>query len=440
MNYRNNPQAVQALIRPTEVHKDIFVNDEVFELEMEHLFANTWVYVGHGSQIPNPGDFYTTTVGDQPVVMVRDNDNTVKVIHNRCPHKGVEVAPEGCGNTGKFFRCPYHAWTFRLNGSLLALPLKRGYDPEVFNECEASHGMAAVENVRDYRDFIFCRLNPEGQSFEDFFGESLSTIDNMIDRSPEGKLEVAGEPLRYKHNCNWKMLVDNQSDTCHPMVAHESSAGTAVQVWEASGKVGPTPMAVEQFAPFISSFEFFEGMGIRVWENGHGHTGVHNSIHAAYSPVPGYMEAMHAAYGEERTKQILGDVRHNTTYFPNIMVKGPIQTLRIFKPVAANKTLVESWAFRLVGAPDKLLERTLMYNRLINSPTSVVGHDDLEVYQRAQAGLMSRGREWVNVARLYDPTEGQRKNEVTNGTNEWQMRNQYQAWARYMAASMTEAA
>ncbi|HWK61126.1 MAG TPA: aromatic ring-hydroxylating dioxygenase subunit alpha [Eoetvoesiella sp.] len=439
MNYRNNPQAVQALIRPTEVHKDIFVDDEIFELEMEHLFANTWVYVGHGSQIPNPGDFYTTTVGDQPVIMVRDADNTVKVLHNRCPHKGVEVAPEGCGNTGKFFRCPYHAWTFRLNGSLLALPLKRGYDPEVFNECEASHGMAAVENVRDYHDFIFCRLNPEGQGFEEFFGESLTTIDNMIARSPQGKLEIAGKPLRYMHDCNWKMLVDNQTDTCHPMVAHESSAGTAVHVWEESGKVGPTPMAVEQFAPFISSYDFFEGMGIRVWENGHGHTGVNNSIHAAYSPIPGYMEAMHAAYGEERTKEILGDVRHNTTYWPNIMVKGPIQTLRIFKPLAANKTLVESWAFKLVGAPDKLLERTLMYNRLINSPTSIVGHDDLEVYERAQVGLASRGREWVNVARLYDPTESQRKNEATNGTTEWQMRNQYQAWARYMTASMTEA-
>lgn len=440
MNYRHNPAAVQALIRPTEVHKDIFINDEVFQLEMEHLFANTWVYVGHGSQIPNPGDFYTTTVGDQPVVMVRHTDNTVKVLHNRCPHKGVMVAGDTCGNTGKFFRCPYHAWTFKTDGKLLSIPLKKGYDTEVLNQCEASKGMAPVENVRDYRDFVFCRLNPEGQGFEDFFGESLSTIDNMIDRSPEGKLQVAGGVLRYMHDCNWKMLVDNQTDTCHPMVAHESSAGTAVRVWEQSPQGTPKPMAVEQFAPFISPYEFFEGMGIRVWENGHGHTGVHNSIHAAYSEVPGYMEAMTAAYGEEHAREILGNTRHNTTYFPNVMVKGPIQTLRIFKPLAANKTLVESWAFRLVGAPDKLLERTLMYNRLINAPTSVVGHDDHEVYERSQHGLHSRGRDWVNVARLYDPTESERKNEATNGTNEWQMRNQYSAWARYMTASMKEAA
>lgn len=438
MSYHNNPEAIQALVRPTEVHKDLFISDEIFQIEMEHLFANTWVYVGHASQVPNAGDYFTTTVGDQPVVMVRHTDNTVRVLHNRCAHKGVMVVTDPCGNTGKFFRCPYHAWSFKTDGALLALPLKRGYDPDIFKQTEASQGMAPVENVHNHRDFIFCRLSPQGQSFEEFFGESLSTLDNMVDRSPQGKLEVAGGVLRYIHDCNWKMLVDNQTDTCHPMVAHESSAGTAVRVWNEAPEGTPKPMAVEQFAPFISNYEFFEGMGIRVWENGHGHTGVSNSIHAAYSDIPGYLESMTQAYGEERAKQILGDVRHNTTYFPNIMVKGPIQTLRIFKPLAANKTMVESWTFRLVGAPDKLLERTLMYNRLINAPTSMVGHDDHEVYERAQHGLHSRGRDWVNVARLYDPTEADRKNEVTNGTNEWQMRNQYRAWAQYMTADMQQ--
>jgi len=437
--YRDNPQAINNLIRATQVHRDIFIDEEIFQLEMEHLFANTWVYVGHASQIPQAGDFFTTTVGDQPVVMIRQADGDILVLHNRCPHKGVMVVNEPSGNAGRFLRCPYHAWNFKLDGSILALPLKRGYAPEQFAQDEASGGMAQVGAMKNYRDFIFCRLNPQGQSFEDFFGQSLSTLDNMIERSPEGKLQVEGGVLRYMHDCNWKMLVDNQSDTCHPMVAHESSAGTAVKVWEKAPPGTSKPMAVELFAPFISPYEFYEGMGIRVWENGHGHTGVSNSIHADYSAIPGYWESMVQAYGQERARQILNDTRHNTTYFPNIMVKGPIQTLRIFKPLAANKTLVESWTFRLVGAPDLLFERTLMYNRLINAPTSVVGHDDCEMYERAQQGLHSRGREWVNVARLYEAGEEDRKNEVTNGTNEWQMRNQYRAWAHYMTAGMLDA-
>ncbi len=442
--YRDHPEALAArirgLVRETEIHKDCYVDAEVFALEMEHLFANTWVYVGHASQVPKPGDFYSTTVGDQAVVMVRHTDQSVRVLYNRCAHKGVQVAPEGCGNTGKFFRCPYHAWTYRTDGSLLSMPLRNGYDIPEFDACEAKRGMTPVGAVKVYRDFVFCRLNPEGVSFDDFFGDSLSTLDNMVDRSPEGRLEVAGGVMRYMHRCNWKMLVDNQTDTCHPMVAHESSAGTAVRVWKAAPAGTPKPMAVELFAPFVSPYEFFENMGIRVWVNGHGHTGVSDSIHAAYSPAPGYLESMVAAYGEERARQILGDVRHNTVYFPNIMVKGPIQTLRLFKPLAADRTLVESWTFRLVGAPDLLLERTLMYNRLVNAPTSVVGHDDLEMYERAQTGLQSRAAEWVNVARLYSPTERDQANVATNGTNEWQMRNQMRAWVTYMTASMKQGA
>ena len=430
--YRNNPGAIRQLVRDTEIHKDLYIDQELFQLEMEQLFANTWVYVGHASQIPNKGDYYTTTVGTEEVVMVRHSDNSIKVLYNRCPHKGVKVAGESCGNTGKFFRCPYHAWTFRTDGRLLAIPLKKGYEDTGFECSEASQGMAPVENVEVYRDFVFCRLSPEGESFEDFFGESLSTIDNMVDRSPEGKLEIAGGVMRYMHNCNWKMLVDNQTDTCHPMVAHESSAGTAIKVWEDAPEGTPKPMAVELFAPFMSPYEFFENMGIRVWENGHGHTGVSDSIHAEYSDIDGYWDQMVAAYGEDRAKEILGDVRHNTVYFPNIMIKGPIQTLRVFKPIAADKTLVESWTFRLVGAPDKLLERTLMYNRLINAPTSVVGHDDLEMYERAQQALKSRGRDWMNVGRLYDPAEKDQKNVVVNGTSEMQMRAQFRAWLKYM--------
>jgi phenylpropionate dioxygenase-like ring-hydroxylating dioxygenase large terminal subunit len=435
--YRGNPDRVRALVRPQEVHRDVYIDQEIFELEMEHLFGNTWVYVGHASQIPNAGDYYTTTVGDQPLLMVRHTDGKVHVLYNRCPHKGTRITAEVCGNTGRFFRCPYHAWSFKTDGSLLAIPLKKGYEGTGLEQTEAAKGLAPVKNVHVYRDFVFVKLNDAGPGFEEFFGESLSSIDNMVDRSPEGRLEVAGPPLRYMHKCNWKMLVENQTDTCHPMVAHESSAGTAVSVWEREAqKGGPKPMAVEVYAPFMAPYEFFETMGIRVWPNGHGHTGVKHSIHSNYSAVPGYFEAMSAAYGEERAKKILDENRHNTVYFPNIMVKGPIQTLRLFKPLAADRTLAESWAFRLVGAPDLLLERTLMYNRLINAPTSIVGHDDLEMYERAQEGLHANGLEWVNVQRLYSDGEEADVTAIADGTTERQMRNQFHAWAKFMTLSM----
>ena len=434
--YAGNAEALRALVREQEVHRDVYVSEEVFQLEMEHMFPNSWVYVGHDSQVPNPGDYFGTTIGTQPVLLVRHTDGKVHVLHNRCPHKGTRITSETCGNTGKFFRCPYHAWSFKTDGSLLAIPLKKGYENTGFEQSHAARGMAPVRHVSNYRGFVFAKINDGGLDFEEFFGESLSSFDNMVDRSPAGQLKVAGGVLRYMHNCNWKMLVENQTDTCHPMVAHESSAGTAVEVWKKAPPGTKKPMAVEIIAPFMSPYEFFENMGIRIWDNGHGHTGVHHSIHSDYSAVPGYFEKMTAAYGEARAKAILDENRHNTVYFPNIMIKGPIQLLRQFKPIAANKTLVESWTFQLVDAPDMLLERTLMYNRLINAPTSIVGHDDLEMYERAQEGLHSNGNEWVNLQRLYSPDEAGQTNVAINGTSEWPMRHQFRAWSKFMTMGM----
>ena len=218
------------------------------------------------------------------------------------------------------------------------------------------------------------------------------------------------------------------------MVAHESSAGTAVKLYEELNlpEGAPKPPAMEIIAPFMSPYEFFEGMGIRTWPNGHGHTGVHHSIHSDYSAIPGYFEAMTQTYGEEKAKAILDENRHNTVYFPNIMVKGPIQQLRTFIPLAADKTIVESYIYRLVGAPDALTARTAMYNRMINAPTSIVGHDDLEMYERAQEGLHVDGMEWVNIQRLLEDDEDFDTTHETNGTTERQMRNQFDAWRKFM--------
>ena len=423
-------EAARALVRETEVHRDVYTDPDVFDLEMKHVFGNAWVYVGHASQVANIGDFITTTIGVTPVVMVRHTDTSIRVLYNRCPHKGTRVANEACGNVGRFFRCPYHAWSFRTDGTIAAIPLPTGYDA-AFKDSVAAQGMVPVRNVHVYRDFVFARLAETGIGFEDFFGESLSSLDNMVDRSPEGRLEVAGGVLRYVHNCNYKMLMENLTDTCHPMVAHESSAGTAVAVWKSMPEGTPRHPAVEIYAPFVSPYAFYEGMGIRVWPNGHGHTGVSGSIHSDYSAISGYWEQMVAAYGENRAKAILDTNRHNTAYFPNMTMKGPIQALRIFKPIAANKTMVESWTFRLVGAPDRLLERTLMYSRLINAPTSPVGHDDLEMYERAQDALHVDANPWVNMQRLHTPGEAEG---VFNGTTEAQMRNQFRAWKSLMHA------
>ncbi len=303
---------------------------------MEHLFANTWVYVGHDSQVPNAGDYYGTTIGKQPVMMVRHTDGVVHVLYNRCPHKGTRITIDTCGNAGKFFRCPYHAWSFRTDGSLLAIPLRKGYEHTGLEESHAIKGIAPVKHVKNYRGFVFAKMNDAGEDFEEYFGESLSTIDNMVDRSPAGRLEVAGGVLRYMHNCNWKMLVENLTDTCHPMVAHESSAGHRGRGVEEDGARQQQEAARRSRSmrrscrPTSSS---------RRWASASGATATATPACTIRSirtirRSPAISRRWSPPMAKQRAKAILDENRHNTSYFPNFMVKGPIQAIRLFKPIA----------------------------------------------------------------------------------------------------------
>jgi hypothetical protein len=221
----------------------------------------------------------------------------------------------------------------------------------------------------------------------------------------------------------------------HPMVAHESSAGTARRLWQDQPPDAPKPMVIEQFLPFVSDYDFFDKMGVKIYDNGHSYTGVNFSIHSSYAAIPEYAAQLQAAYGAERARAILGESRHNTVYYPSLTIKGAIQTIRVVRPIAVDRTLIESFTLRLVGAPPALLERSATYNRIINAPTSVVGHDDLYCYRAIQEGLASNGNEWVSLQRNYSDREsGPGMPGTHNGTSEAPMRGQFRAWIAAMTA------
>lgn len=435
MNQYADPASIRGLIRRDCIHRDVYLDPQLFELEMARLWRNAWIYVGHDSQVSAPGDYYSAQIGREPVIMLRGADARVRVLPNRCSHKGTKLVGATHGNCqAGVLRCPYHGWTYRLDGTLRSVPLKSGYAAATQTGGDPLRGLPEISSF-NYRGFVFARLASEGLGFHEFFGESLSSIDNMVDRSPEGRLEVAGGVLRYLHDCNWKTYVENLNDAMHPMVAHESSAGTAKRLWSAQPPDTPRPMVIEQFTPFVNDYEFFEKMGVRVYPNGHSYTGVNFSIHSNYSTVGEYQRRMNAAYGEERTRAILSEARHNTVYYPSLTIKGAIQTIRVARPLAVDRTVIESWTFRLVGAPDEMLARTSTYSRLINAPTSMVGHDDLHCYRAIQEGLASASSDWVSLHRGFSPVESADIAGTFGATNEVPMRGQYRAWADLMTRS-----
>jgi len=181
-------------------------------------------------------------------------------------------------------------------------------------------------------------MSDVGRTSRLFRREPCRTIDNMVDRSPAGRLEVAGGVLRYMHNCNWKMLVENLTDTCHPMVAHESSAGNRDRGVEEDGA------RQQQEAARRSRFmrrscrpnEFFREEWLRIWRNGMANTGrAPFDSFRLFGDTRLLFDKMVAAYGVARAKAILDENRHNTSYFPPISnrqgtdpVDPPVQAAR----------------------------------------------------------------------------------------------------------------
>ncbi|MFK8021143.1 MAG: aromatic ring-hydroxylating dioxygenase subunit alpha [Pseudomonadales bacterium] len=422
------------LVEPKRVHKRVYIDPDVFELEMERIWGQAWIYIGHESQVPNSGDYFTANINHKvPVVMVRDKDAKVHVLHNRCGHKGAKIVEKTSGNVRGAFRCAYHGWSYRFDGTVLKIPYDAGYEDTGFDVNDTCNNMQKVAQYDSYRGFVFATLSSDAPDLVSWMGGAKACFDNLCDRSPEGEVEVAGGVLRYEHDCNWKYIIENLNDQMHPMVVHQSVVQAAqdyIDVLPAGASKQRSE--AEIILPFGGSYEYAENMGITGFKYGHLYDGGKTSIHADYTVDPEYHSAMVAAYGEERTAEIYSFNTHNTLYYPSITIKTAIQNIRVVRPVAVNKFVVETWSFKLKGAPDSMLQRTLLYSRLINSVGSMVGPDDLEVYRRMQEGLESGATEWVEMHRQFGRDVEHADCVTGGGTSDLDVRTQYAAWREYM--------
>lgn len=427
-------EQIANLVQPTRVHRKVYTDPEIFDLEMERIWAKTWIYIGHESQVPEKGNYITLNYGKVPVVMVRDNDDKVHVLHNRCGHKGAKLVDRPCGRIPAF-RCCYHGWRFRLDGKLLGVPHLGGYEGTGFDKDDPQYSMQKLRS-ESLRGFVFATMNDAAPDLRTWMGGAADVMDNLCDRAPEGEVEAAGGVLRYEHECNWKMFIENLNDTMHPMIVHRSVVESALDYIKTLPEDSPRRDEAEIIPPFGASYEVFEETGITGFRYGHHYDGGKSSIHSEYTLDPEYKAAMLKAYGEQRMYDILSFNTHNTLYYPSLTIKSAVQNIRVVRPIAYNRTIIETWSFRLKGAPDSMLKRTLLYSRLINSNGSMVGPDDLTAYFRMQEGLESHASDWIEMHRNFGQDRVLADRTVGKGTSDLDVRTQYSAWREYM----TEAA
>ena len=430
---------ISALVEPDRAHRKAYVDAELFELEMERIFERLWVYIGHESQVKQPGDYYLAQVGRQPMVMTRDHDGKIHILYNRCPHRGAQLCSARKGNAGRRIRCSYHAWMFNLDGTLERIPASDGYDGTSLHLDNPEFQVKKAPRAQNYRGFWFASLAEQGPDLETHLGYAKTAFDQLIDRAPGGETEVVGECFHMIQQSNWKIFLENQLDASHPGATHESTGVAAMTVErDMKGEGIDPPIAYG----FLSDFARH---GIDGWGKFGtvGHPQGHCTLEGYMGLRPEdpdtneYVKLMYDAYGEKKAEEILGINLHHVLVYPCLSVQPPLQQLRAVRPLGPDRTLTEIWHFRLKGAPEAIYQRALGYYYLVNSPSTMVNADDLFNWWKVQNGLESDGGDWVSFHRNAgtDLTVGNILKSKPGSMSEMPLRHMMQVWRDYMTAA-----
>jgi len=163
------------------VGRKVFTDPEVYAAEKRSIFGRSWLYLAHESQLPNAGDFVTTTMAETPVIVARGLDGTIRAHANSCSHRGLPVCRVDFGNA-RGFVCPYHAWTYDLAGALVAVPQER----KAGRIDKSRLGLPPVPRVESYRGFVFGNFDPHAETLVDYLGDMRFYLDVYLDRFPGG--------------------------------------------------------------------------------------------------------------------------------------------------------------------------------------------------------------------------------------------------------------
>ena len=370
------------MIRPDHVHGSIYTDPDIFQLELDRIWRSGWVYVGHTSEVPQPNDYVMKSIGPEPILMTRDREGRIHLLHNRCPHRGNRVCMTDKGQA-RSFTCPYHGWTFGNDGTLKGYPFPSGYEGVDRKDL----GLGRVARVGVYKGFVFGSLAAEGITLEEHLGPAQGAIDALCLNSPEGEVEITAGFLKHKVRANWKFLVENETDGYHPSFVHASIFQVAQ-----SG---------------IGSLYSSDSTAVSR-DFGRGHT--ENDLRPEFrkrgvpmgwfgttaDKLPDYTQRMEAAYGKDEARRIMIDGTPHIMIWPNLFI-AEIQIF-VIQPLAVNETVQHVTALQFKGAPD--FNRRLRQQTMGSvGPAGFLLADDAEMYERTQLGVQASNPEWLFLGR-----------------------------------------
>jgi len=324
-------------------------NPELFELEYESIFLARWQFVGHANDVPGAGDFLTCDIGRDNVIVIRGKEGKLRAFLNVCRHRGSRVL-EGNGTCKGVIRCPYHGWTYRFDGSLMAIPQEENF-PGVDR---ADYGLHEVE-VETFHGMLFVRIKGEGLSVAEQFAHTGQFFEKY-GVADYVKLE---EPSTQVWDVNWKVAWDNYLENYHIPIGHPGLN----RILRESGEW-------EDLTSGISYGVFL--------------------LKDKPSKVESerrYQEMFH--HGEKRLPDELKGKWVQFGFSPNLGIDLYPELVDFFQliPLAPDKTMVRAWFYGPRNpSPEEIELRKL--NRAVNDP---VNDEDRDLCLRVQRGLNTHG-------------------------------------------------
>lgn len=373
--------------------RSAFTDEEIFELEMEALFGRRWIYGCHESQIANPNDFYTFSIGKQPILVTRDAKGTLHAFINACQHRGATLARARSGNQA-VFACSFHGWCYKSDGRLVKVKAEHGYNGGLGKQ---KLGLKEVA-LQSYKGFIFVNLDTDfADDLESFLGDAKFFIDLLVMQSPTGDLEVVSGSSAYTFDGNWKLQTENGLDGYHVSTVHYNYVAT-VQNRAAQDSKSNTHGATLDYSKLGASDPDTDD-GWFAFRNGHAviHSDMPNpEVRPGYASV--YPRLVHER-GELVADWALKKLR-NLNIYPSVFLIDQISTqIRVVRPIDVNKTEIHSFCLGVKGeSKEARTDRIRQFEDFFN--VSGLGTpDDLVEFKEIQKGFGGSSAKWNDVSR-----------------------------------------
>lgn len=405
-----------------------YTDPSVYQRELEQIFARCWICVGHDSQIPEKGDYFTTTIGEDSVIVTRHRDMSIHVMLNQCRHRGVKVCRGDYGNTPSF-TCSYHGWCYGTDGRLLGMP--HSDQPKAHFD-QKDWGLNKVAKVDTYKGLIFATWDENAVPLLDYLGESTWYLDSILDRN-EGGIELIGLQ-KWNLRGNWKWGAEQHaSDFYHAQVSHVSYA--SVHFPEASIKQ-LKPFGEPEYGLQYSSPNLGHGAGWLTYPNDI-ELGMALQTHPKevfdYMMGPAWT-TMRERLGETRTSQMA--VVH-TNIFPNLTFNRGQGYMRLWQPRGPNETEVWNYLFVDKAWPDDIKSAWQQAMARIFSAAGCLEQDDTENTACAQMGvsghIASRSRLNIQMGEQVDSVDFEGPGDISYVYSEYALRGFYRHWAKLLS-------